>query len=238
MTRLLVDFCGELHRLSPGDELTFGRAAQLEIDDNPYMHRLVGRFFHQNDRWWLRNEGRTIAISMVDAQTRARSYVTPGSEAAITLASGVARFEAGPTSYEIDLLIEGSEVEAEAGAAPRTNEGSDTITVAELPLVASQRRLLAALAEHMLLNPTADRIVVPTNRQVATRLGLRITQFNRGLDRLCAKLTRQGVTGLAGDSGDLAMDRRERLVQWAITNGVVTSQDLAALDDIEPLEEP
>ena len=82
----------------------------------------------------------------------------------------------------------------------------------------------------MLTDSRISKTLVPTNRAAATRLGLRMPQFNRGLDRLCTKLTRQGVTGLGGDSANLAVDRRERLVEWAVTNGVVTVADLPMLD--------
>lgn len=41
-TRLFVDFCGEERALAPGDSLTFGRSAELCIDDNPYLHRVLG----------------------------------------------------------------------------------------------------------------------------------------------------------------------------------------------------
>ena len=48
---LLVDFCGETTSLAPGEEISFGRAADLAIDDNPYLHRVVGRFEHRAGRW-------------------------------------------------------------------------------------------------------------------------------------------------------------------------------------------
>ena len=41
--RLYLEFCGEDWTLSDGASLSFGRCAELVIDDNPYLHRLVGR---------------------------------------------------------------------------------------------------------------------------------------------------------------------------------------------------
>ena len=42
---LVVEFVGDERVLTPPDEeLTFGRAADLVIDDNRYLHRVLGRF--------------------------------------------------------------------------------------------------------------------------------------------------------------------------------------------------
>ena len=40
---LVVEFAGDERVLTPGDELTFGRSADLVIDENRYLHRLIGR---------------------------------------------------------------------------------------------------------------------------------------------------------------------------------------------------
>src|SRR4051794_9169720 len=42
---LYVDFIGELSTVEPGDELTFGRQADLHVDDNRHLHRVLGRFW-------------------------------------------------------------------------------------------------------------------------------------------------------------------------------------------------
>ena len=49
--KLYLEFCGEDHTLSPGESLSFGRAADLVIDENPYMHRVVGRFVQRGNHW-------------------------------------------------------------------------------------------------------------------------------------------------------------------------------------------
>ena len=56
--RLRVDFIGEVTEVEPGEELTFGRQADLHIDDNRHLHRVLGRFWSRGDAWWLTNEGR------------------------------------------------------------------------------------------------------------------------------------------------------------------------------------
>ncbi|MCC6438640.1 MAG: hypothetical protein IT196_26700 [Acidimicrobiales bacterium] len=46
---------------------------------------------------------------------------------------------------------------------------------------------------------------------------------------MCHKLEQLGVRGLHGGPGELAANRRTRLVDYALTTGLVTSADLACL---------
>ena len=52
-------------------------------------------------------------------------------------------------------------------------------------------------------------------------------KFNRKLDAICEKLNRAGVEGVKGTPGLNADGRRENLLNWALSNGVVTRNDLA-----------
>src|SRR5918999_509016 len=65
-SNLYVDFIGEVAKVEPGGELTFGRQADLHIDDNRHLHRVLGRFWSRGDAWWLTNEGRSITIQLGD----------------------------------------------------------------------------------------------------------------------------------------------------------------------------
>jgi hypothetical protein len=67
---------------------------------------------------------------------------------------------------------------------------------------------------------------MPANREVAHRLGWTITKFNRKLDYLCRRLAESGVEGAFGDSGDLATNRRQVLVEHAVARRLVTVADL------------
>ena len=75
---------------------------------------------------------------------------------------------------------------------------------------------------------------LPTNRQIAARLGWTITKYNRKLDWLCQKYASAGVSGLRGSSDLLARDRRVRLVEHALDTGVVTAADLSRLPGARP----
>ncbi|NNE73873.1 MAG: hypothetical protein HKN26_09430, partial [Acidimicrobiales bacterium] len=98
---LVVDFVGEVSELAPGDMLTFGRDADLSIDDNQFLHRQLGRFEYKNGSWWVTNVGRTMALDVLDKASHSQSRVAPGRGAPIAFEHMVIRFTAGPTTYEI-----------------------------------------------------------------------------------------------------------------------------------------
>jgi hypothetical protein len=230
--RLIVGFCGEEWVLEPGDELGFGRAADLVVDDNPYLHRRVGRFAHRGGAWWLDNVGRTVAVTVLDRAGSSSATVGPGSSCALVHAAFVLAFAAGPADYEIEGTLEDLErhhdLGGEGAAVAVGGPGAvpPTLDWGRVPLNEDQRDLLLALCTHRLRRP-ADRFApLPTNRACAQQLGWSLAKFNRKLDHLCEKLARAGVRGVHGDLGLLAADRRRVLVDHAVQVGLVTAADL------------
>lgn len=227
--KLVLDFCGEQFRLFPGDELTFGREADLALDDNPYLHRVVGKVSLRGGAWWLHNVGRTVAVTVHDLVGSSSATVGPGSGIALMWGRFRLSFRAGPVPYEIDGTLEEHEwLEEVGGSSPPGS--SRTLEWGRVDLNDDQRLLLAALCEHRLLNPW-DRTTPPlSNRAAARRLGWTVAKYNRKLDHLCHKLARHGVPGMQGDLGLLAADRRSRLVDHAVEVGLVGVEDLRLLD--------
>ena len=220
---LVIEFCGEERILDSDDSLTFGRRGDLLIDDNPYLHRIVGRFVWRQGLWWLQNQGSKIGIEVRDRCTSSRLSVAAGQQAAIVPLEFTVGFTAGPTSYELRGRRHGGPVD---GDDALLTGGTATIDFGIVPLSAEQHLLLVALCEARLL---VGSETLPTNQAVATRLGWTITKFNRKLDHLCAKLSREGVRGLRGGPDGLAMDRRQVLVDHAIDVRLVTAADLGLL---------
>ena len=216
---------GEVYRTEPGETLEFGRSAQLAIDDNRYLHRRLGRFEHRDNLWMLCNIGRSLHLTVLDTQTQSQAVVAPGREIALTFTPALVRFRAGRTTYELIVRRAGSI----SHAASPSDETFDTVTFSHFPLTATQRLLVVSLSEPTLRNPAAG-IQVPTSREAALRLDWTITQFNRKLDNVCAKLTKAGVSGLHGTPSSLATNRRHTLVEFAIESGLVTADDLALID--------
>jgi len=233
---LLVDFCGEEHDLGEHGRLSFGRAADLVLEDDPYLHRSVGEFVAADGHWWLRNTGNRTTLTVRDRAGAHLVVVGPGGAAALLPGEQSVSFSSGPHRYEIDVVLERPE--------PFVHEPGDlsgevvdplaerTLEWGKVPLNDDQRLLLVALAEPLLRDPAGIDVVLPTNRAAAATLGWTLTKLNRKLDHLCLKLARAGVGGLHGDVAVLAADRRRRLVDHAVEVGLV------AIDDVELLYPP
>jgi hypothetical protein len=234
---LVVEFAGDERVLSAGDELTFGRSADLVIDENRYLHRLIGRFTWANGMWWLVNTGSSTALRLADAAGQSYAKVAPGATVPLAYESAILTFEAGGRPYELRLeqLVDTPMLDLEADIDDRGSGGLDleaTTTAGSLPLNDEQRLLLVALCEPWLDDAASNEL--PTNRQIAARLGWTITKYNRKLDWLCQKYASAGVSGLRGSSDLLARDRRVRLVEHALDTGIVTAADLSLLPPVRP----
>ncbi len=273
---LVVSFCGELHYVPLEGTWSFGRAADLIVDDNPYLHRQLGQIQFRQGLWWLDNLGTKISLDVKDQTSRSQATVAPGRSMVLTMPRAVVQFRAGRSSYEIDLEVTDpvgpwrapsvdddgprtastantsstASTSSTARAAARGDTAPEpaiageadssssltealvgenhTISVAELALTDDQRRLIIVLAEATLRSPGAE-ISLPTNRQAAARLGWTITRFNRKLDNVCERLTKSGVSGLRGQVGTMAADRRRRLVEHSVESGLVTLDDVGLL---------
>ncbi len=231
--RLQIDFVGELHDLGPDDSLTFGRQADLTVDDdNQYLHRLLGRFEHRQSVWWLVNTGTRIPLVVQDLTSRSQVTLAPGREMAMTFPNAAVQFQAGRSNYEfeVSLGVENESVLNDLAALDDLSDDGATIGIGDLPLTDDQRRLIVVLSEATLRSSSVD-ILLPTNRAAAHRLGWTITRFNRKLDNVCERLSKAGVRGLRGGAGSLATDRRTTLVDHAIQSGLVTVDDLVMLEE-------
>src|SRR5262245_57590528 len=106
---LTVEFLGERIEVEPGRSLSFGRAADLVVDEsNPYLHRVVGRFVWRDRRWWLENHGSQIELDL-ESDSGVRSIVPPrADDAAPVLAPllgsrTLIRFTAARARYQLDV---------------------------------------------------------------------------------------------------------------------------------------
>ena len=236
--QLAVEFLGDQRLLSPGEDLTFGRAADLVVDENRYLHRVLGRFSSTAGWWWLTNLGSSIPVTISDAKSPSFTKLAPGATTVISFDSASVSFEAGGATYEllVDVLRDESVDAADADEDDDDEQDTGwsaevTTTASSLPMSSEQRLLLVALAEAQLRDPSAV-LDLPTNRQIAACLGWTITKYNRKLDGLCVKFAAHGVSGLRGSTDALARDRRLRLVDHVVHAGVVTADDLPLLADV------
>ena len=224
---LVVEFIGEEFEVAPDGQLTFGRSADLVVDDsNHFLHRRLGRFFNQSGTWMLQNTGSNIKLTMTDLGSSSRLTIDPGRTVAIPFEDSRLTFGADRSNYE--LIVEVPFL-AISPSESDTVTGTATVRVGSVPLTQSQKQCILALAETRLHSPQLPINAVPSNKDAYTRLGWSSTKFNRKLDNVCDKFTRAGVAGLHGEPGELASQRRDTLVDHVITNGIVTAEDLSLL---------
>jgi hypothetical protein len=229
--RLQVQFCGEWTEVPPEGPFAVGRDAELSVDDNPYLHR---RFLELRwDRlWWLANVGTRLSATLCDADGGVEAWLAPGAQLPVVFGTVLVRFTAGPTRYELSLHLE----DPPMAVAHTQRNDNGTTTVGRVSVTGEQLLLVLALAEPALREGEARPSSLPSSADAARRLGWPLTKFNRKLDNVCSKLTRNGVQGLHGRPGQVAASRRARLVEYALAVRLVTPADLVLLDRPQPTE--
>lgn len=225
VTSLTLDFAGELHTLTSGDVFVIGRTGDLEIDDNPYLHRSFVEISAHDDLWWVTNVGSRLPAHLTDPGGLLRTTLAPGARQPLVFPKTLLTFTAGSTTYEILLEFDSDD------APPRvTAEPPGDTTIAPTQFTESQKLAVLALAEPLLRRVGTGASQVPAAVDAARRLGWPQTTFNRKLDNVCEKLDRSGVAGLRGGIGASAANRRVTLVEYAVSTLLVTATDLPMLD--------
>ena len=223
---LTVNFCGETHAVDIGATFTIGREGDLEVDDNPFLHRQFLVLHQRGEIWVMSNVGTQLTATVSDEDGHMEAFLAPGASLPLVFGATHVSFTAGTTSYSLSILSS----ESPFVAVPvRLNDAGDT-TIGATNLTPDQRRLVVALAEPRLRGDGKASVVLPSNAEVAERLGWTITRFNRKLDNVCQKLEGLGVRGLHGGPDKLASNRRSRLVEYSVATRLVTRSDLVLLD--------
>jgi hypothetical protein len=231
---LYLDFVGQEFTLAPRDTLTFGKDADLVVDEyDEYLHRQVGIVEHANGAWWLTNLGDRIVISVEDANGPSFKQLAPGTRDVLVYPEFFVRFRTRTARYELEGSLADPNANAPRTAVrPRFGDDEETATWSwgEVELNEHERRLLVALCANRLEAGRNAPVTLPSNEDARTRLGIRATTYNRRLDHLCARFADAGVEGLVGSDGKLARDRRHALVEHVLRYGIVTRDDLVLLD--------
>lgn len=221
-----VDYCGEWYPLASGGELQVGREGDLQVDDNPFLHRRFLRISDAGGLWWVENVGSRISATVTDADGGVTSWLSPGARLPVVFPRTTVTFVAGPTAYEFDLFLDDAPYRPWVGVP----EGFGETTVGAVAWTPSQMRLMVALAEPLLRRAGTGLSEIPSSAQAARRLGWTLTRFNRKLDNVCDKLDRIGVNGLRGGREGIATNRRVRLVEYVIASHLITPEHLVLLD--------
>jgi hypothetical protein len=220
-----------------GAATSTGNRRAANEDSNRHLHRQFLSVTQQQGVWLLANVGSQLTATVSDVAGRLEAFVAPGAVLPLVFDDTVVRFTAGPTTYEFSIHMPDP---AFATAAAEPPEQGDT-TVGRVAMTPDQLRLIVAIAEPALRGDGRAATTLPSNQEVARRLGWRLTRVNRKLDNVCQKLAAQGIRGLHGAPGQLASNRRARLVEYALAVRMVSRDDLALLDahleDLDDVEE-
>ncbi len=225
--KLRVEFCDSWTDVPEQGRFSIGRDAVLVVDEeNLHLHRRVAELYWDAPLWWLANVGSRLTITIAEHDSRVHAFLQPGSRLPVVFESTSLRFSAGQTSYELNLHLDAPPFETER---PQFDDDGST-TIGRVALTADQHLLILALAEPSLRMHGTGGAALPTSADAARRLGWTMTRFNRKLDNVCQKLKRVGVPGLHGEIDRLASSRRARLVDYALSVGLVSASDLPLLD--------
>lgn len=227
MTGVHVEYCGEHYTPSPDRPFLIGREGDLRVEDNPYLHRHFLRIEHADGLWWLVNVGSQITATVTEQSRGLQAWIGPQARLPLVFADVSVMFSAGPTTYEARITTTEAVYAPVEPAEPEVGE----TTIAPLRFTASQKLLIVALAEPLLRRDGTGSSAVPPSAVAAQRLGWPLTTFNRKLDNVCDRLARTGVRGLRGAPGQLATNRRARLVEHAVSARLVVRDDLALLPE-------
>lgn len=222
---LVVEFCGEEHPVESGQIFFIGRDADLDVDDNPYLHRRFLQLSQRESLWWLSNIGSQLTATIADESGSVQAWLAPGASIPLVFDRTEVWFSAGPTTYE--LTIQNSSalfVPSEIDASP-----PGQTTIGRTSFTPDQRLLVVALCEPFLRGARGS-VAVPSSAEAAARLGWTLTKFNRKLDNVCQKLSQRGVRGLHGGPEKLATSRRARLVEYALATRLVDRTDLMLIE--------
>ena len=157
-----------------------------------------------------------------------QSWLAPGARVPIVFGRMSLTFAAGSTTYEVNVFTQAPPFNP--SPVIEGDPGDGELTIGQVSLTPSQKLLILALAETRLRRIGSGAVDVPSSTAAAARLGWSNTRFTRKLDNVCEKFDRIGVEGLHGGAGGYAVNRRVRLVEYAVTSLLVTADDLPLLD--------
>jgi hypothetical protein len=223
---VVVEFCGERYAVAHGGMLTIGRDGDLTIDDNLFLHRRFLQINSEDSLWWLSNVGSQLTATVSDDRGAMQAWLAPGARLPLVFGRTVVWFTAGPTTYEFEVLLD------QAAFVPVTTEPADVgmTTLGRTTFTPDQMLLIVALCEQVLRRGNRGAGTIPSSADAAAKLGWPLTKFNRKLDNVCDKLTRAGIRGLHGGPDKLAVNRRARLVEYALAARLVDASHLSLLD--------
>ncbi len=230
MNDVRVEYCGEWFDVAEDAPFTVGRSGDLAIEDNPYLHRQFLELRRDAGVWLLCNVGSQLSATVGDHRGHFVAHLSPGGVLPLAFEQSFVRFGAGPTTYEFQVVVPAPPFDPVDPGDLLEADGMGVTTRAPAVLTPDQRLVVLALAEPALTRIGSGPSTLPTSGAAAQRLGWSEKKFNKKLDQVCQKLARASVRGLHGAPGELASNRRARLVEYSLATRLITADDIADLD--------
>jgi hypothetical protein len=224
MSSLVVQYCGERYEVPTSKEFSIGRSGDLAVDQNPFLHRIMGTFIWRSGWWWLANVGARHPLHLQGLVGSTTITLSPGASVPLVFGPTYIRFAAGGTTYEVGVDVVVDPFTPPSKAHP---SGDRTIDSRDTPLTADELLLLVALAEPRLRRGLQSEL--PTNAELMARFGWSEPKFNRKLDNMCAKFAANGLPELVGSANKVAQGRRRILVNHVVDSGMVTVEQIVLL---------
>ena len=101
-----VEFCGERHTVLPDVPFVLGREGDIVIDDNPYLHRRFLVISDVDGMWWLSNIGGQLSATVAEPRRTAAGVARAGARLPLVFECTAVWFTAGPTTYELEILLD------------------------------------------------------------------------------------------------------------------------------------
>lgn len=206
----------------PGAPVSFGRAPDSTVCLDPEdraISRRAGVVEHDGGQWWVRNTSGSRSIAVADG-FGLRTVVPPGRRVVVETALRVI-VDGTTGSHELTLepaaaptVVVGDDIPAGDDATAMGNE----VVVNPLDRAAMVALFAGYLEQGARYDPNPKSYAA-----AAARLGWPRTTLVKRIEYLRTRLTAAGVPGLTG------WNALEGLAEWALTNRIVTVDDLALL---------
>jgi len=137
---LVLDFSGEVHRIGIDETFVIGRGGDLDIDDNPYLHRRFLVLAHEGGLWWIANEGTRLSAMLTDGDGLVQSRLAPGARLPLVeleslvlrdAADGIGRVDTGYPGRRLDRAHQpdgASDPEAPAASSDVVRNGCSSLS--------------------------------------------------------------------------------------------------------------
>ncbi|HKY16359.1 MAG TPA: hypothetical protein VJM33_15640 [Microthrixaceae bacterium] len=231
---LIIKVGDDERALAPGQTLAFGRSgasADLDLGDDPRLHRRAGLIDVVDDGWTLRNTGRWLHLEVRDLEGPGSDRIEPGAERRIPWQRTRVEVPLGDCVFGF-TAIDTSPRHC-PDAAPQPARGDRTMPAFRIDRTSGYFRVLVGLCHmHLEHRGSAD---APSYGEIARVVNLTGTERRpvtaKAVERRLAYCAQLFGLREANDGLPRAQVRnfRTALAELALSTGTITDRDLETM---------